>query len=227
MTAALLAGCASTTSNYASKGVLLEDGSYYFPAQDGRGDYYYEEPARNAGGAFWLGMGNGFGYGFGHGFMGFSSQYCGLRSLYCSPWPYWYGADHRVWFGEPQPWRWRHDRRERGSHDRGHESDGDDRMQAGQGPRRSRGRDRGQDDMRNVPPHSGPDRAELPGVEEPGDENFAPMPLRRQRSMAPPTHSSGRDSAGSASDRQQPQREPDREPARVRIRESGHDEDGQ
>lgn len=99
LVALALAGCASTASNFASKGVLLDDGSYYFPAQDGQGDYYYEETPSQTDSAFVF----SFGYG---PFGSFSNRHCGFHSWYCPPWPYWYGHRFGGWWDPRFGWAW-------------------------------------------------------------------------------------------------------------------------
>ena len=78
-----LSGCASTSGGYAENGTVYRDGSYYSPAGDGRGDYYYApEPSR---------FDDGYGvYGFGFdpffgaiGLSGFDG-YCSVQYRNCA-----------------------------------------------------------------------------------------------------------------------------------------------
>ena len=102
LTVFALAGCASTTSNHASSSVLLDDGSYYFSAQGGQGDYYFAAPVRDSA--------NGFQFSYGAGpFWPYSSRYfyghsCGHGPWHCSPWAYSYGQDNFWMFGRGYGW---------------------------------------------------------------------------------------------------------------------------
>lgn len=94
--ALLLAGCASTQSNFASKGVLLDDGSYYFPAQDGQGDYYHAGPQRTAAPTFL--------FAYGHGPF-WPYDRCQWSSWYCrgGPWAFGHAHPFDIHFGWIQP----------------------------------------------------------------------------------------------------------------------------
>ena len=77
-----LSGCASTSSSMHS-GVVYQDGSYYSPAEAGRGDYYYAPEPR---------ADDYFGYDpffFGSPFYAFGG-YCSAAYRYCPP--FWYSA---------------------------------------------------------------------------------------------------------------------------------------
>lgn len=107
-----LSGCATTANEVVPKAVLLDDGHYYFPAQDGNGDYYSQAPERRSTFAFEI----GFGYGY---FSPYFNHYCSPRAWHCPPWAYWpgHGFDYgwpyagRPYFGHGyfddfrDPWR--------------------------------------------------------------------------------------------------------------------------
>ena len=83
-----LSGCASTSSSMHSS-VVYRDGSYYSPAEAGRGDYYYAPEPR---------ADDYFGYDpflFGSPFYAFGG-YCSAAYRYCPP--FWYGAFFDPWY---------------------------------------------------------------------------------------------------------------------------------
>ena len=83
-----LSACASTSSNMHSS-VVYRDGSYYSPAEAGRGDYYYAPEPRED---------DYFGYDpffFGGPFYSFGG-YCSVAYRTCPP--YWYGALYDPWY---------------------------------------------------------------------------------------------------------------------------------
>lgn len=235
--AVVLSGCATTANNFAPKAVLLDDGSYYFPAQSGNGDYYYEAPERRS--AFSV----EFGFGFGH-FPSFSHRYCSPRDWHCPPWAYWPGHGNGYGYGWPYYGHrhfggWSFDnfrdrgvgQRWQGDHRRGDaQPESSDEPPRRQPPRPDRRR---------------PDRRERPASGDAVDHRQPePLPRRASDDDEKPVHRNGgyrrqvldrEETAVGAStvhgDRDaspSPRRLPtatDDAPARERIRERDHDRD--
>ncbi len=94
--AATLAACASYPSDSYRGRVVYEDGSYYSPADDGYGDYYYA-PEREYGYDYYGYDHYGYGYGYYDyryslgpiGYLGYDG-FCSARYRSCAP--YWYGG---------------------------------------------------------------------------------------------------------------------------------------
>lgn len=209
----VLAGCASTANNYSAKGILLDNGSYYFPAQDGQGDYYYAEPARQDIGFSRFSFDSRFGYG---AFGPLYGHACGLRGWGCSPWPYWYGYGRGGMVDPGYGWHWQH-----GQYD----------------PRYRDPRQRNRRHGREVFPPIGEGTAafpqnglfEAPAIDDLAEDDASPI-VRRSRRAIPPSWTN--DESGAVPARQRSERSgsrpmPRREQSRPRIRESGHDGDGQ
>lgn len=103
---ALLAGCATTTNTrYAAAPGVYADGNY-IPAQDGNGDYYYDDtPAAPVYGSFSVGFGFGSG-GWGPGWYGPGFGPWGWNGWGWGPgWgPWGYGGWGSWWYGPPSLW---------------------------------------------------------------------------------------------------------------------------
>ncbi len=213
----VLAGCASTANNYSAKGILLDNGRYYFPAQDGQGDYYYEEPARIDNGFARISFDSRFGFGAFPPFYGaYSGHACGLRGWGCSPWPYWYSYGRGGAFDPGYRWHWppgRYDPGYRGHRDRRHGRSPFPPGNEGAAITSSEGR---------------PDAPAIDGLEE---DDASPVTRRSQRGIRFPRTNG--DEGGAApvprqrADRAGNRQMPSREGSRSRIRESDHGDGGQ
>ena len=134
-----LAGCASYSSSYQSD-VVYRDGSYYLPADEGYGDYYYAPEPRDD---YYDYYGQDFFYGGG---------YCSVRYSYCPPFWYsqflappfgyiitsgdngWYdpwGGGFGYGYYYPSPYYY--SGRRHGGHDRDHDGGRDHRSEPGGG----------------------------------------------------------------------------------------------